>query len=204
MNNSLKTLVLAVCLVFFPHSALAMTIYVGNLAWTFTDDDLEGLFNQYGTVSSAKLVKDPNNGNRSKGYGFVVMPDDHRAKDAIAALDGAELMGRKIVVYESNPSEPANGGFKKPASPPNLPARFPAVPQATPEKVPDNAAAEEPVVEEPVVEELIEEKLFFEEPVDEEPVAEAPVAEEAADEEPVDEEPFDEEPFDEEPVDEAE
>ena len=87
-----------------------MNIYVGNLSWTMTDDDLMNLFTQYGTVSSAKILKDKMNG-RSKGFGFVEMEDDEAAKTAIASLNETEVQGRKLIVNESQPRQ--EGDFKK-------------------------------------------------------------------------------------------
>src|ERR1017187_2157051 len=88
-----------------------MNIYVGNLSWSMTDDDLSNLFSQYGTVSSAKILKEKNTG-RSKGFGFVEMEDDEAAKTAIAALNESEVQGRKLIVNESQP-RPEGGGYKK-------------------------------------------------------------------------------------------
>lgn len=88
-----------------------MNIYVGNLSWSMTDADLEGLFTPYGAVSSAKILKDKMSG-RSKGFGFVEMADDESAKAAIAALNETEIQGRKIIVNESQP-RPEGSGFKK-------------------------------------------------------------------------------------------
>jgi RNA recognition motif-containing protein len=79
-----------------------MNIYVGNLSWTMTDDDLMNLFTEYGSVTSAKILKDKMNG-RSKGFGFVEMEDDEAAKAAIAALNEVEVQGRKLIVNESQP-----------------------------------------------------------------------------------------------------
>src|SRR4029078_6648310 len=87
-----------------------MNIYVGNLSWTMNDDDLMNLFTQYGTVSSAKILKDKMNG-RSKGFGFVEMEDDEAAKTAIANLNETEVQGRKLIVNESQPRQ--EGDFKK-------------------------------------------------------------------------------------------
>src|ERR1044072_8576542 len=90
-----------------------MNIYVGNLSWTMTDDDLSNLFTQYGTVTSAKILKDKMNG-RSKGFGFVEMDDDEAAKTAIATLNESEVQGRKLIVNESQPRpEGGGGGYKK-------------------------------------------------------------------------------------------
>jgi len=87
-----------------------MNIYVGNLSWTMTDDDLMNLFTQYGSVTSAKILKDKMNG-RSKGFGFVEMEDDEAAKTAIANLNETEVQGRKLIVNESQPRQ--EGDFKK-------------------------------------------------------------------------------------------
>src|SRR5450755_3452067 len=88
-----------------------MNIYVGNLSWSMTDDDLSNLFSQYGSVTSAKILKEKNTG-RSKGFGFVEMEDDEAAKTAIATLNESEVQGRKLIVNESQP-RPEGGGYKK-------------------------------------------------------------------------------------------
>ncbi|MEJ7610717.1 MAG: RNA-binding protein [Ferruginibacter sp.] len=88
-----------------------MNIYVGNLSWSMTDEDLSTLFSEYGTVSSAKILKDKMNG-RSKGFGFVEMEDEEAAKAAIAGLNENEIQGRKLIVNESQP-RPEGEGFKK-------------------------------------------------------------------------------------------
>jgi RNA recognition motif-containing protein len=91
-----------------------MNIYVGNLNWGMTSDDLQNLFAPYGEVTSAKIVTDKFNNDRSKGFGFVEMADDEAARTAIAALHDTEVLGRKIVVNESTPRpEGERGGFKK-------------------------------------------------------------------------------------------
>lgn len=91
-----------------------MNIYVGNLSWTMTDEDLSNLFTQFGTVTSAKILKDKMNG-RSKGFGFVEMDDAEAAKTAIASLNESEVQGRKLIVNESQPRTEGEGGggFKK-------------------------------------------------------------------------------------------
>ena len=92
-----------------------MNIYVGNLSWSMTDDDLMNLFTQFGSVTSAKILKDKMNG-RSKGFGFVEMEDAEAAKTAIANLNETEVQGRKLIVNESQPraeGEGGGGGFKK-------------------------------------------------------------------------------------------
>ncbi len=93
-----------------------MNIYVGNLSWQMTDEDLRTLFEQYGSVTSAKIFKDKVSG-RSKGFGFVEMPDDTEAQNALSSLYDSEVLGRKIIVNEAQP-KPQNGGgggggFKK-------------------------------------------------------------------------------------------
>lgn len=90
-----------------------MNIYVGNLSWNLKDQDLSNLFAQHGEVSSAKIVTDKFTG-RSKGFGFVEMPNDDQAQAAITALNGTDVDGRSIVVNESRPKqEGGGGGFKK-------------------------------------------------------------------------------------------
>ena len=94
-----------------------MNIYVGNLSWSMTSEDLQELFTPNGEVASAKIVTDKFSNNRSKGFGFVEMPDDEAAKAAIAGLNELDLQGRKIVVNESTPrpeGERREGGYRKP------------------------------------------------------------------------------------------
>ena len=91
-----------------------MNIYVGNLNWNMTSEDMQNLFAPYGEVTSAKIVTDKFNNDRSKGFGFVEMADDEAARTAIAALHDTDQLGRKIVVNESTPRpEGERGGFKK-------------------------------------------------------------------------------------------
>jgi RNA recognition motif-containing protein len=92
-----------------------MNIYVGNLSWQMTDEDLRTLFEQYGSVTSAKIVKDKTSG-RSKGFGFVEMPEDGEAQNALTSLYESEVLGRKIIVNEAQPKPQGGsggGGFKK-------------------------------------------------------------------------------------------
>ena len=79
-----------------------MNIYVGNLSWGMNDQDLENLFAEHGTVTSAKIITDRMT-NRSRGFGFVEMSDG--AESAIEALHEAEIDGRKLVVNESRPRD---------------------------------------------------------------------------------------------------
>ena len=79
-----------------------MAIYVGNLAYATTDDGLKAAFAAYGEVTSARVVTDRMT-NRSKGFGFVEMPDREQAQAAIDALNGQLLDGRPVRVNESQP-----------------------------------------------------------------------------------------------------
>jgi RNA recognition motif-containing protein len=79
-----------------------MNIYVGNISWGMNDQDLENLFAEHGTVTSAKIITDRMT-NRSRGFGFVEMSDG--AEAAIEALNETEVDGRKLVVNESRPKE---------------------------------------------------------------------------------------------------
>jgi RNA recognition motif-containing protein len=86
-----------------------MNIYVGNLSFEVTDDDLRQLFSAYGEVESASVVKDRFSGE-SRGFGFVEMPAKKDADAAIAALNGTEQKGRTITVNEAKPKAPKSGG----------------------------------------------------------------------------------------------
>ena len=79
-----------------------MNVYVGNLSYDLSEDDLKTAFEEYGEVSSAKIIFDRYSG-RSKGFGFVEMSSDDEAKAAIEALAGKELGGRTMVVNEARP-----------------------------------------------------------------------------------------------------
>ena len=83
---------------------IRLNIYVGNLPYSVDRDELRGIFEQYGEVSAARVVSDRETG-RSKGFGFVEMPDDAQANAAIEALNGNEIGGRKAVVNEARPRE---------------------------------------------------------------------------------------------------
>ena len=76
---------------------MAKNIYVGNLAWSVTNDDLLELFSQFGAVSSAKVITDRETG-RSRGFGFVEMNSDAEAKEAIKNLNNKEIEGRAMSV----------------------------------------------------------------------------------------------------------
>lgn len=97
-----------------------MDIYVGNLPYEFSDQELSEVFAQFGEVVSAKIILDRETG-RSKGFGFVTMSNDEEANAAVAAMDGAEIAGRPAKVNSARPREerprrtfssgPRQGGF---------------------------------------------------------------------------------------------
>ena len=79
-----------------------VNIYAGNLAYTLTEDELRAAFEQYGEVASCSLISDRLTG-RSRGFGFVEMPNDEEGKTAITNLLDVELKGRKLLVREARP-----------------------------------------------------------------------------------------------------
>jgi RNA recognition motif-containing protein len=81
-----------------------MNIYVGNLPYAVDRDGLKELFAPFGEVLSARIVIDRDT-NRSKGFGFVEMPNDEQARQAIEAMNGQDVDGRKVVVNEARPRE---------------------------------------------------------------------------------------------------
>ena len=81
-----------------------MQIYVGNMNYRTTEEDINGLFSQYGEVESVKLISDRETG-RAKGFGFVTMNDDAAAKEAIEALNEKEYEGRTLRINEAKPRE---------------------------------------------------------------------------------------------------
>jgi RNA recognition motif-containing protein len=82
-----------------------VNIFVGNLAYTATEDDLRQLFAPYGVVDKINIITDRNTG-RAKGFGFVEMPESQAAKAAIQGLQGTALAGRALTVNEAKPREP--------------------------------------------------------------------------------------------------
>src|SRR3954447_1818357 len=84
-------------------------IYVGNLSWETSSDDLLALFQDHGKVGRAQVVTDRETG-RSRGFGFVEMDDDTEAASAIAALNGHQFQGRALTVNEAKPREGGGGG----------------------------------------------------------------------------------------------
>lgn len=83
---------------------MASKLFVGSLPFSVTDDQLEELFKQFGTVVSAKVIMDRYT-NRSRGFGFVEMSSDEEAKAAIEGMSGKDVEGRSITVNEARPQE---------------------------------------------------------------------------------------------------
>ena len=81
-----------------------MNIYVGNLSFQLSENDLNSAFEEYGRVDSTKIITDRETG-RSKGFGFIEMPNQEEAEKAIEGLNGKELEGRAVKVNESKPRE---------------------------------------------------------------------------------------------------
>ena len=91
---------------------MSMKLYVGGLAYSVTEQELEALFATVGTVTSTAVIKDRDSG-QSKGFGFVEMANDTEAQEAIKTLNGKEVSGRAIMVNEARPQEdrrPSGGG----------------------------------------------------------------------------------------------
>lgn len=81
-----------------------MNIYIGNLSFSTTEEDLRNAFSEFGEVVSAKVITHRDSG-RSRGFGFVEMSTDNEGKAAIEAMDGQEFMGRNLRVNEARPRE---------------------------------------------------------------------------------------------------
>jgi RNA recognition motif-containing protein len=88
---------------------MAKRLYVGNLAYSVTSEDLQELFEQYGQVRSAQVLSDRETG-RSRGFGFVEMDNDPDADAAIESLDGNDHQGRRLTVNEAKPRSQGGGG----------------------------------------------------------------------------------------------
>ena len=88
---------------------MAMKLYVGGLAYSVSEQELESTFAEHGKVNSAIVIKDRDSG-QSKGFGFVEMEDDTEAKNAMTALNGKEISGRSIMVNEARPQEDRRSG----------------------------------------------------------------------------------------------
>lgn len=91
-----------------PRRYMGKKLYVGNLPFSATDDSLQEIFAQAGSVQSAKIITDRDTG-RSKGFGFVEMSTDQEAADAIQKFNGAEYGGRNMTVAEARPIAPREG-----------------------------------------------------------------------------------------------
>lgn len=89
-----------------------MNIFCGSLPWSLEESEMKGYFEEYGEVSSARIITDKFTG-RSKGFGFVEMPNDDEAQEAINQLNGSEMKGREVVVNqaEEKKSDNRRGGF---------------------------------------------------------------------------------------------
>ena len=81
-----------------------MNIYVGNLSYTATDEDLRSAFEGFGQIASARVIMDKETG-RSRGFGFVEMPNDEEGRKAIEAVNNKEIAGRPVRVNEARPRE---------------------------------------------------------------------------------------------------
>ncbi|UCE40275.1 MAG: RNA-binding protein [Candidatus Aminicenantes bacterium] len=86
-----------------------MNIYAGNLPWGLSEEDLREAFEAFGEVVSVKIIKDKFTG-RSRGFGFVEMPNQEEGESAISALNGKDLKGREIVVNQARPRRDDQGG----------------------------------------------------------------------------------------------
>ncbi|RMF44905.1 MAG: RNA-binding protein [Planctomycetota bacterium] len=86
-----------------------MNIYVGNLSFDATEQDLEQTFGQYGDVKSVNIIKDRDTG-RSRGFAFVEMHDKNDGRDAIDGVNDTEICGRTVTVNEARPREDRRGG----------------------------------------------------------------------------------------------
>jgi RNA recognition motif-containing protein len=84
-------------------------LYIGNLPYSATEEELNHAFSQCGTVTSTKIIMDRETG-RSKGFGFIEMSTDAEAADAISKFNGADYAGRAMTVNEAKPMEPRTGG----------------------------------------------------------------------------------------------
>jgi len=86
-----------------------MNIYIGNLSYEVTEEDLKQAFEAFGKVESVKIIKDKYT-NRSKGFGFVEMPDNADAQSAINELNDTEIKGRTLKVNKARPRSESHGG----------------------------------------------------------------------------------------------
>ena len=82
-----------------------MEIFVGNISFSSTEDDIQGLFSVFGTVERVNIITDRETG-RSRGFCFVTMPNEYEARDAIEALNGVEAHGRTLAINQARPRQP--------------------------------------------------------------------------------------------------
>ena len=88
---------------------MSAKIYVGNLSFNSTEQELEDMFGEFGTVQSVKVIEDRETG-RSRGFAFVEMSSNEEAQSAIAGLNGREIDGRALTINEAKPQEERGGG----------------------------------------------------------------------------------------------
>lgn len=88
---------------------MAMKLYIGGLAYSIDENELEKLFSEHGKVTSAVVIKDRDSG-QSKGFGFVEMEDDTEAQNAIKEMNGKEFSGRSVTVNQARPQEDRSSG----------------------------------------------------------------------------------------------
>jgi RNA recognition motif-containing protein len=93
-----------------------MNIFVGNLAFATTEEELSQVFESYGEVASVRIMTDRDTG-RSRGFGFVEMPDSMEAQSAIDGLNGTSLGGRQLTINEARPREGQGGPRREPRRP---------------------------------------------------------------------------------------
>lgn len=91
---------------------MAKKLFVGNIDWGATEEDLNNLFSQYGEVEDCVIIKNRDTG-RSKGFGFITYAQDADADAAMEALNGQDFNGRALVVNEARPPQPRQGGFDR-------------------------------------------------------------------------------------------
>jgi RNA recognition motif-containing protein len=87
-----------------------MNIYVGNLSYKVDENDLRGIFEEYGEVTSVKIIKDKYSG-RSKGFAFIEMTNNNEAETAIKELNGGELDSRKVIINKAKPKRTNNNRY---------------------------------------------------------------------------------------------
>jgi cold-inducible RNA-binding protein len=98
------------------HEDMTVNIYVTNLAYVTTEDELSHLFESYGVVESVRIITDRETG-RSRGFAFVEMPNTIQARVAIVEINGMELGGRTLTVQEARPRDERTGGRREPRRP---------------------------------------------------------------------------------------